>query len=250
MSKVLSFFGMFDKIDDIIYKPIETVCEWTKEPLKRFEAEREQKAKDQEAQRKQDTLDVESRRKQQEDWMQFELKKAEKEMEVSIKELQDNQIIERNKKILDTITEYRRSMIEDAQNIANSLSHMEITLVNEAHNLVVQKTNEYKAIQEAAREDCYNRLTEIGERFANNERVRIRQEDSVMDQCDDMIKKASEFIAQLKEDIKRINDNNSERVNNAAELTDKLMNTMGHQLLGDKIQQAIEENDPIYIERK
>ena len=26
MSKVLSFFGMFDKIDDIIYKPIETVC--------------------------------------------------------------------------------------------------------------------------------------------------------------------------------------------------------------------------------
>ena len=71
-----------------------------------------------------------------------------------------------------------------------------------------------------------------------------------MDQCDDMIKKASEFIAQLKEDIKRINDNNSERVNNAAELTDNLMNTMGHQLLGDKIQQAIEENDPIYIESK
>ena len=33
----MSVLDMFDKIDDIIYKPIETICEWTKEPLRRWE---------------------------------------------------------------------------------------------------------------------------------------------------------------------------------------------------------------------
>ena len=32
---------MFDKLDDIIYKPIETICNWMQEPLRQFETGRE-----------------------------------------------------------------------------------------------------------------------------------------------------------------------------------------------------------------
>lgn len=43
----MSFFDMFDKIDDIIYKPVETICEWTKEPLKRWEHQRDMETQSQ-----------------------------------------------------------------------------------------------------------------------------------------------------------------------------------------------------------
>lgn len=37
----MGFFDMFDKLDDIIYKPIEAITDWAREPLKRWEHKRE-----------------------------------------------------------------------------------------------------------------------------------------------------------------------------------------------------------------
>ena len=34
---------MFDKLDDIIYKPVETICDWIKEPMNALEAGRDRK---------------------------------------------------------------------------------------------------------------------------------------------------------------------------------------------------------------
>jgi len=42
----MGFFNMFDKLDDIIYKPIEAMTDWAKEPLKKWEGEREIKGKE------------------------------------------------------------------------------------------------------------------------------------------------------------------------------------------------------------
>ena len=39
----MAVLDMFDKLDDIIYKPVETVCDWIKEPLRAFEHRREMK---------------------------------------------------------------------------------------------------------------------------------------------------------------------------------------------------------------
>ena len=39
----MAVLDMFDKLDDIIYKPVETVCDWIKEPLRTFEHRREMK---------------------------------------------------------------------------------------------------------------------------------------------------------------------------------------------------------------
>lgn len=107
-----------------------------------------------------------------------ELNNVKSRMDADLEVLKANQIIDRNKKILDTITEYRRAMIEDAKDIANSLSHMEINLLEDANNLVIEKTNEYKKIQQEAQDDCDRRLMEIQEKYADNERVRIRRRSS------------------------------------------------------------------------
>lgn len=240
MGKISKFLGMFDKLDDIIYEPIKTISDWSKEPLKKFEAGRQQKAADAATMR-------EIIKKQ----MLDELNNVKSRMDADLEVLKANQIIDRNKKILDTITEYRRAMIEDAKDIANSLSHMEINLLEDANNLVIEKTNEYKKIQQEAQDDCDRRLMEIQEKYADNERVRIRREDQVMNQCDDMVKQAQNFISQLKDDIKRINDNNSVRVGEATNLTDKIMIQMGSQIGGQVhniAQEQIANQSSDYIE--
>jgi hypothetical protein len=39
----IKMLEMFDKLDDIIYKPIETICDWVKETLNALSAGRERK---------------------------------------------------------------------------------------------------------------------------------------------------------------------------------------------------------------
>lgn len=76
-------------------------------------------------------------------------------------------------------------------------------------------------------------------------------EDQVMNQCDDMVKQAQNFISQLKDDIKRINDNNSVRVGEATNLTDKIMIQMGSQIGGQVhniAQEQIANQSSDYIE--
>lgn len=239
MSKIGDFFGMFDKVDDIIYKPIETICEWTKEPLRRFDANREQRKSDQKFYHEM----LEKR-------MEVDLEKTKKSIEVEIDELKDNRIIARNKKVLDTISEYRRSMLEDARDIYYNLSLMEIELSRQAHDLVIKKTQEYKKMQESARDDCDRRLSLIQEKYADNKRVKERQEDSVMDQCDEMIKQAGEFISQLKDDIVRINNNNSERINSASMMTNAVLKNLGGQLGNQIFNEIEEERGENFIEEK
>lgn len=239
----MAFLDMFDKLDDIVYEPIKAICEWAGEPLKRFDHKRATEAKAQEAEielsKKQQDAELEMWKKQQ----AVIINATEKELDANIADFIAMKEIERNKKIVEAIKEYRRSMIEDAKDIADSLSHMEISLVAEAHDLFIEKTKEYKALQDKAMKECDDQLEEIGVRFANNERVRIRREDMVLDAAADIVDAAKEFISELKEDIKRINTNNTNRVNKATEVADKMLEKMGATLTieSPKIVGQIEE---------
>lgn len=42
----MSFWKMLDKLDDIIYKPIEMITDWAKEPLRRWEYKRKEEEAD------------------------------------------------------------------------------------------------------------------------------------------------------------------------------------------------------------
>lgn len=210
---------MFDKLDDIIYKPIETICEWAKEPLRRSQAKREADKRNQEA-------NIEIEKERQKAIINADIRRWDEE----INDLICSNEIKRNKKILDTITEYRRSMIEDAQNIADNLSRMQMALVEEAHELVLLMTEKYKSLQDKAMKQCDEQLEEIQKRYPNNERVRIKREDQVLNQVDDIIKVATMFISQLNNDIKEINEGNKIRVDDATRQIDIMMNKYGNSI--------------------
>lgn len=227
----MAFLDMFDKLDDIIYEPVKAICSWATEPLRRFEDKRKKSdalQKEQlEAEKREREAELEIRKKGQ----LARLEADKRRWDVDIDHLIGMQEIERNERILNAIIEYRRSMIEDAKSIADNLSHMEMSLVAEAHELVLRKTEEYKALQEKAMKQCDDQLEEIGRRFAGNERIRIKREDMVIAQTEDIINAAKEFIAELNEYIKRINTNNTIRVNTATAAADRNLERMGKTLV-------------------
>lgn len=232
----MAFLDMFDKLDDIIYEPIKAICLWAGEPLKGFQDKRErnavQQAADIEAVKCKQTVELEIYKKER----FIQLETEQKKWNADIDHLIRMQEIQRNERILNAIIAYRRSMIEDAKSIADNLSHMELSLIAEANELVLSKTEQYKALQEKAMKQCDEQLLEIAKRFAGNERIRARREDMVLAQTEDIINAARDFISELKEDIKKININNSERVNKATVAADMILEKMGRTL-------AIESTD-------
>lgn len=226
----MAFFDMFDKLDDIIYEPVQAICSWATEPLKQFKDKRKKSDAVQqaalEATKREQEVELEIRKREQ----LAQLEADQKRWDADIDHLIGMQEIERNERILNAIIKYRKSMIEDAKSIANNLSHMEISLVAEAHELVLRKTEEYKALQEKAMKQCDEQLEEIDRKFANNERIRIKREDMVIAQTEDIINAAKAFITELNEDINRININNTNRVNIATVAADKTLEKMGQTL--------------------
>lgn len=84
---------------------------------------------------------------------------------------------------------------------------MSIELRERANNLMLEQTQKYRAMQDDAIEKSTQRLEDIQIRFANNERVRIRMEESIMNQVDMIVANADRFINELNDDIKRLNQN-------------------------------------------
>ena len=233
---------MFDKLDDIIYEPVKTICFWVTEPLKQFEDKRKksdvsQRAEIEAAEREQE-VELEIRKEER----LAKLEADERLWNAAVDSLIKMQEIERNKHILDVVIEYRRSMIEDAKSIADNLSHMEVSLASEAHELVLQKTEEYKELQEKAMKQCDDQLEEIGRRFADNERIRIKREDMVIAQTEGIVNAAKAFISELNEDIKRINTNNTNRVNTATAAADRILERMGQNLVIEQVS-SVEKNE-------
>lgn len=226
----MAFWDMFDKLDDIVFEPAKAICSWVTEPLRRFEDKRKKgdvlQLAEIESTKREQEAEIEIRKKEQ----LARLEADKKRWDADINNLIGMQEIERNERILNAIIEYRRSMIEDAKSIADNLSHMEMSLVAEANSLVLRKTEEYDAFQKKAMKQCDEQLEEIDKRFANNERIRIKREDMVIAQTEDIINAAKAFISELNEDIKRINANNTNRINMATVAADRTLERMGQNI--------------------
>lgn len=227
---IMAFLDMFDKLDDIVYEPMKAICTWMTEPLKEFEAKRNSKAAAQAAQIEMDKrgqeVDIEIRRAESAARLEMEKKKWDADLDdfIKIKEIQ------RNERVLEAIKAYRRSLIEEASSIADNLSHMNMSLVAEAHELVLQKTKDYKALQDEASKQCDEQLVEVQRLFANNPMILEKRVNMIINQATNIIEAAEAFISQLNEDIKLININNNARVDAATKAADSILSRMSQSI--------------------
>ena len=222
---------MFDKLDDIIYKPIETICDWVKEPLNALSAGRERK-------KMKETANIEMQMRKQEAELQAYNERQAAELQVDQRRWHaeiDAMIAEQESKRRDQLVE----SIKRYQ-VVNSIGMMSIELRREANALIMEKTQEYRQLQDEATNNAMQRLDDINQRFASNERVRLRMEDSVMNQMDAVVDAANEFIKELAVDFKRLNQNTDDLMRMGMQNVNKYLEPMAKSL---QIDSKIDQQD-------
>ena len=85
-------------------------------------------------------------------------------------------------------------------------------------------------MQKKAETAAMERLKEIDVRFANNERVRIRMEDSVIDNMNAIIDHANELMKEIAADFKRLNQNTDDLMRMGMENTNRFLQPMSNGL--------------------
>ena len=110
----------------------------------------------------------------------------------------------------------------------------------EALQAFMEKTQEYRQLQDEATNNAMQRLDDINQRFASNERVRLRMEDSVMNQMDAVVDAANEFIKELAVDFKRLNQNTDDLMRMGMQNVNKYLEPMAKSL---QIDSKIDQQD-------
>lgn len=132
----MGFFDMFDKIDDIIYKPIETLCNWIEEPLKSFKSKRQIKQMqvaaeiDEKTRRQEAELQAYSARQQVE--IQAESRRLNAEIDQMIQE----QEMANREKFVEALKRYQTDLARVNVEIVESIGLMTIDLRKSAHALI------------------------------------------------------------------------------------------------------------------
>ncbi len=211
----MTILKMFDKLDDIIYKPIELITDWAKEPLRRWEYGRREEDAD-------NRLKREIERETAVNKIESEINRAEKEHEVNlsikketevrriiaeIEEWRSDQDFNRMQAVSEAIMKYQHELTKLNVNAMNAVGNMQLELRNKAQDMVYEKTVKYKELQDQAMNDAVADLKRIETEFPENETARNILTKAVDKRLANIIDTANNFILELNNDIKAINSN-------------------------------------------
>lgn len=216
---VLGILDMFDKLDDIVYEPVKMICNWAQEPLRALESKR----KKDEARNE---MELEVEKQERLARLQADQRMWNAEVDAFIADSE----IDRNKRIFEAMTEYRRLMEEDIKDIAYQISCMEIDLVKQVYDLVEVKLASLEKMRAKAVENRNAELTQIkqlhDDGIIDDETRRDMTKDAVTFTLD-FSKQCQLFIEQLKVDTERICIANSERTKVASETIEGIFRNWG-----------------------
>lgn len=227
----MSIGDMFDKLDDIIYKPVEAVCNWIQEPLKLFEQKRQikvlQNQADIEKQMKQNEAELSGMRERQTAELQADQRRWNAEIDAMIAEQEDA----RRDRLVDSIKKYQIDLASASRDIVNSIGLMSLELRSKANDLVLEKTQSYREIQDEAKKQSLKELQEVKETFfeTDQETYRILVND-IMNERRSIIDTAGKFIAELSEDLKRLNQNSDDLMRMGMETVTEYLKPMTRSL--------------------
>ena len=222
----MKFLDMFDKLDDIIYKPIELITDWAGEPLRTREHKRKEQSADNELKRDierktaKERVASEIKMKDRKIASEIKMKEREREADIEVKketeviriiaEIQEwkkDQEFNRMKAVSEAISKYQKELTQLNVDAVNDIGHMQIELREKAQNLVYEKTIKYKDLQTTATQEAMEDLKRIETDFSDNEVAKKILNKAVEDRLGNIINVAANFLEELNDDIRSINKN-------------------------------------------
>lgn len=196
-------FGMFDKVDDIIYEPVKLVCDALRQPLKQIDANSEKlKVEHQQAleqKMKEFEVDLELSKKRRE--MEIDIDRRNMEEEI-IQMITDNDM-RRREKMLQMEIRYRKEMAESATRLGQIMANMHLETRNKIFVLYQEKTEEYLETQTKFEDKLDDRIVKMKKMFPGE-----KGEEKIMDyyfeQLDIIQKRSTDFTKNMTDDMVKV----------------------------------------------
>lgn len=196
-------FGMFDKVDDIVYEPIKLVCDTLRQPLKQIDAYNEKKKieHNQELvkQLEQFEVDLELDKKQRE----MQLSIDERRMEEEINQMIQDNDLQRREEMVQLEIEYRKEMAEAAAQLAQIMANMQVETRSKILALYTEKEKEYLDLQDKYKKQMFDTVKSLKETFPDGTGEDIIK-DEVKTQLKNISERSSAFSKLMNEDMKNV----------------------------------------------
>lgn len=207
--------NLISKVFKALGSPVDVLEDWAREPLKRWENKRQQRNKDADVEREirrqtgVENVKSEIRQKEAEQRADLKIRMATEINKINAETEQwtKDKEFTRLKDVTEAVIRYKERLTEIQTGMVEAIGTMSIELREKAQNLILEKTTQYKAIQDKAQIDAENEFSRIIDKFSNNERIMNIMIDASQKKLASVIDSTSNFLAGLNEDIKSMNAN-------------------------------------------
>lgn len=206
---ILTLFGMFDRLDDIVYEPVHLLCDALRQPLRQIEINNERKKMELESSLEQNNKAFEEKLKLEINRENMLLRTDERKINAQIDKMLDDADFERQERMVEAIKRYQIDLGEVSVSIGDSIGKMSLELRKKAQDMVLEQTLKYKEIQEQAMDDSMKRLEMVQEKFGfeNSSNAKKIMEHAIEKQMIGIIERADEFMVSMKNDLETMVEN-------------------------------------------
>lgn len=220
----MNLLHKLSRLGDMVLKPIEAMTDWAKEPLRKWDHERNENAKEAEHRRNVEfettkvKTEAELRIKENSAKLELELRQKTFDTDLAIKketeinkilteldEWKKDQEIQRMERVSESIMRYQEQLTKLNVNATSAIGHMQLELRERAQELVYDKTLKYKELQDLALKEAMIDLEKIETNFSNNEVAKNLLTKAVDKKLSNIIDTAQNFLIELNNDIKLLN---------------------------------------------
>lgn len=205
VKKVGKIFGMFDKVDDIVYEPIKLVCDIMRQPLKQLDNHNKKKNDDHsqklDIQLKQFEADLEIEKKNRE----MELSVEQRKMEEEINQMILDNDLHRREEMVQLEMKYRKEMADAAAQLAQIIANMQVETRGKILALYTEKEKEYLDLQIRYKAQMYDDVKSLREAFPDGSGEEIIR-DEVKNQLKNIAERSTAFSKAMNEDMKKVFD--------------------------------------------
>lgn len=196
-------FGMFDKVDDIVYEPIKLACDALRQPLKQVDIHNEKKKMEHEQELKKQLekfeVDLELDKKQRE--MQLSVDKRRMEEEIN-QMILDNDL-QRREDMVQIEMRYRKEMAEAATRLEQIMANMHVETRSKIFILYKEKTNDYLESQQKFEDSLLDKVEKMKKLFPGE-----KGEEKIMDyyfqQLDVIAQRSADFAKSMNNDMIKV----------------------------------------------
>lgn len=175
---IRKIFGMFDKVDDIIYEPIKLMCDTVRQPLKQIDVHNDKKKMEHEQKLQMELKQFEVNLELDQEKREMQLSIEQRKLEEEINQMILDNDLRRREDMVQLEMKYRKEMAEAAAQLAQIMANMEVETRGKILMLYTEKEKEYLDLQTKYKQQMFDTIKSLREVFPDGSGEDIIKEET------------------------------------------------------------------------